>query len=256
MEDREAEGAPQYVEMVLQHEQQQLGGSSHHQQAKEATTATDRDCGSGDQYGGPASHMSMSMGSNGVMLAGNSSSSAPRLHPKKRPYVNEAEGQFSTGGQEGNYSQQQQSTFQSPQQTNEASLGYPSPGGDVIVASSSAGSGGGGVVITTTTSAMERQPLELVQSQSRRVQQPELDLRDWCETRVLAKYKKGESVFVQGVIKSSDVATELLVEFEGPDGGLRQTYDVINSNRFDIIADASPSVSDVSTHGIAIKVCF
>ena len=74
---------------------------------------------------------------------------------------------------------------------------------------------------------------------------PELDLKDWSETRVLAKYKKGESVFVQGVIKASDCATDLVVEFEGPEGGLRQTYDVINSNRFDIIADASPSISDV-----------
>lgn len=207
----------QYVDMVLQQQQQQ-----------QKEMATDS-----DQYGGAGN--STYTGSAGA----NGGSTAPMLHPKKRKYDPAEAEQFAT-----DLSQQPPNSAE----TYEPSVRY-SPGRvsamsvDVMVSSSA------GVVKTTTdTSAMEQQG----QDEPRQCQvhpMPELDLRDWCETRVLAKYKKGESVYVQGVIKASDVATELLVEFEGPDGGLRQTYDVINDNRFDIIADASPSISDVSKIG-------
>lgn len=238
-----------YAEMVLQHEQQQQQQqqTSHHSQqqqqplSKEATG--DRDSGS-DQYGGGGGGGSGSAGLN--VVGGSSCSSAPRMHPKKRKYDPSEAEQFATdlssgGGQtadDRSYSQRPSSNFDAPLSTNESSLGCNSPGGS---------GGGGESTPSVEASAMGQQPQqeEPQPSHSRRPM-PELDLRDWCETRVLAKYKKGESVFVQGVIKSSDAATELLVEFEGPEGGLRQTYDVINSNRFDIIADASPSISDVS----------
>ena len=220
----------------------------------------------------------MSMGSNG-MMAGVASSgiSAPRLHPKKRKYdPAEAEEQFATDlsalGQQQKQNSPQEATYNSPPTSSaiqqpmemtmaEAQQQLSQSLSSTISTSAPTGSSSSvsGHVMVRTSSAIEepgaggtmvvmgRRQTEAEEEQRVSRTTPELDLRDWCETRVLAKYKKGESVYVQGVIKVSDVATELVVEFEGPEGGcVRQTYDVINSNRFDIIADASPSISDVS----------
>lgn len=206
----------------------------------------------GDQYaGGPASHISMNMlsSSNGTAAANASAaaSSAPRMHPKKRKYDPTEAEQFAT-----DLSTQSQNA--------------PDPKGCSAGGSGISGSvttaGRSGEVMMCPTTATESVPLSLMNTTTdtsiamadedahARLRSgrtiPELDLRDWCETRVLAKYKRGESVYVQGVIKSSDSASDLVVEFEGPEGCVRQTYDVINSNRLDIIADASPSISDVS----------
>lgn len=226
---RQAAGQEEYYVggaiMVLQHQQTP-------QQQQQSVESGD---GGG---GGSVSHISMSMGSGSAMASSSSSSSsssggngggggalnAPRLHPKKRKYDPSEAEHYAT-----DLSAVQQQQPQQPQQEV-----HESEGG---------GGGEGGETVK-----QEEMDTQQQQQQSHDIRtQPELDLRDWCETRVLAKYKKGESVYVQGVIKSSDNAAQLVVEFEGPDGaGLRQTYDVINSNRFDIIADASPSISDVS----------
>lgn len=244
-------GSPggKYEEMVLQ--------QHHQQQSRESLGEGGGGGGSSssgsDHYGMAAPSTSMSSGNSNGMSA------APRLHPKKRKYDPTETEQFATdlsGGTDGyahpgqvHLEQQHQ-----PPPNTEPQVVYSQSGGmpvEILVSSGNVGSSG--MVITTTSatttepSAMEMQQHQRAVSNPRTI--PELDLRDWCETRVLAKYKKGESVYVQGVIKASDYAAELLVEFEGPEGGLRQTYDVINCNRFDIIADASPSISDVSSLG-------
>lgn len=228
-------GNVKYVEMVLQQEQ---SPHRHLGQSKEMATSDGSGSGAGDQYGaGAPSHISMNMGGSSM------AATAPRLHPKKRKYDPTESEQFATDLSAQSQQQQQQ-------QQHETGVSY-SPGGGVaaeLTVSSSSSSGHVAMKTdgVTAASAMDEVMVSTREEGQRSRTVPELDLRDWCETRVLAKYKKGESVYVQGVIKSSDAATELVVEFEGPEGGLRQTYDVINSNRFDIIADASPSISDVS----------
>lgn len=81
----------------------------------------------------------------------------------------------------------------------------------------------------------------------------ELDLSDWCDTRVLAKYEK-MGVYVPGVIKQAKSPLEVLIEFESIEAGLTQTYNVISeeAHRLDIVSDASPSISDIMVN---TRVC-
>lgn len=244
-----------YEEMVLQQHHQQQSRESHGEGGGGGSSSS-----GSDHYGMAAPSTSMSAGNSNGMSA------APRLHPKKRKYDPAETEQFATDlsaptdgyaqqqPRQVHLEQQQQQQQHPPPPNTETQVVYSQSGGMPVEIMVSSGSSG--VVTTTSVATTEASAMEMMgrddqqQQHPRNVSNPrtipELDLRDWCETRVLAKYKKGESVYVQGVIKASDYAAELVVEFEGPEGGLRQTYDVINCNRFDIIADASPSISDVS----------
>lgn len=253
-----APGSRKYEEMVLQNQQQQ-----HHRVSPKFESTEINSGGTGDYYGGTAgaatTTTSMSEVANGSVGGGGPTSigvvavAPPRLHPKKRKYDPTEAEQFATdlsaGG--GGQSQQRDGSYAQHLETGSVVFSQSSGGGippvEVMVSAGGLASGGGVVVATSTiaeTSAMAGGGPAV--NNARPI--PELDLRDWCETRVLAKYKRSENVYVQAVIKSSDSAVELLVEFEGSEGGFRQKYDVINCNRFDIIADASPSISDVSAN--------
>lgn len=242
------EASVKYVEMVLQ----QKNHSPSQQQ--------DEPIGGGGQYGTSMSANSIT-NVNGLSSGGIMAAAVPRLHPKKRKYDPTETELFATDlsrqqGSEGAYSgghnfeqpPPPSSTASSSVVLNQVTVSCSSN------SSSGSGEGGGHTVVITTMAgdpkAVGRDPQQQRQVtrdllNCGRTEVPELDLRDWCDTRVLAKYKEGESVYVQGVIKASETATELVVEFETPEGALRQTYDVINCNRLDIIADASPSISDV-----------
>lgn len=74
---------------------------------------------------------------------------------------------------------------------------------------------------------------------------PELiDLGEWCDSRVLAKQK---DYFVSGITRTTDISNAVIVEFDHPEGQQQIYQDVFGSGRFDIISDACPSASDVSS---------
>lgn len=73
-------------------------------------------------------------------------------------------------------------------------------------------------------------------------EQPQLDLSEWCNHRVLARQ---EDIYVAGIIRSVDASNTILVEFDYPEGTQQSYYDVLGIGRFDIISDASPSVGDI-----------
>lgn len=70
-----------------------------------------------------------------------------------------------------------------------------------------------------------------------------IDLREWCNHRVLAKQKDH---YVSGVIRSCDEKDKIHVEFDPPNGGTFVYQNIFNTGQFDIVSDASPSISDVS----------
>lgn len=57
---------------------------------------------------------------------------------------------------------------------------------------------------------------------------------------------KRKDIYVPGVIRSSDIANSVLVELDHPEGQREIYHDIFSSGRFDVISDASPSISDVS----------
>jgi hypothetical protein len=57
---------------------------------------------------------------------------------------------------------------------------------------------------------------------------------------------KRKDVYVPGVIRPVAVKNSILVEFDHPEGCKQVYNDIFMTGRFDIISDASPSISDVS----------
>jgi len=70
-----------------------------------------------------------------------------------------------------------------------------------------------------------------------------VDLKEWCNHRVLAKRK---DIYVPGVIRPTDFPSSVLVELDFPEGQQQLYQDIFASGRFDVISDASPSLNDVS----------
>lgn len=73
-------------------------------------------------------------------------------------------------------------------------------------------------------------------------QQEFINLNDWCDSRVLAKYK---NTYVSGVICQTDVPNAVVVKFQNATDVLQIYYDIFGSGKYDIINDASPSAADV-----------
>lgn len=90
----------------------------------------------------------------------------------------------------------------------------------------------------STSSASQQQVLSSNESMDT------LDLTQWANHRVLAK--QGD-FFVPGCIRTAITANSILVELNHPEGATQVYHDVLGSGRFNVISDASPSVSDVST---------
>ncbi len=82
-----------------------------------------------------------------------------------------------------------------------------------------------------------------ISTQSVQQVQDLVDLSEWCNHRVLAKQK---NCFVPGVIRTSDIPNSVLVELDHPEGQREFYHDIFGSGKFDVISDASPSLSDVS----------
>ncbi|CAB0020373.1 unnamed protein product [Nesidiocoris tenuis] len=73
----------------------------------------------------------------------------------------------------------------------------------------------------------------------------DVDLREWVDSHVLAKR---EHVYLPGVIRRAGANGEVWVEFDayGEKGKLVIFTDVLNSGKYDVISDASPSANQVS----------
>lgn len=80
-----------------------------------------------------------------------------------------------------------------------------------------------------------------------------LNLRDWNNTRVLAKLG---DYYVPGVTRQPSSSSSsalndvppnsIIVEFDAPENSTHLYTDVLNSGRYNVILDASPPASDVS----------
>ena len=76
-----------------------------------------------------------------------------------------------------------------------------------------------------------------------------VDLKEWCNHRVLAKRKE---IYVPGVIRPTELPNSVLVELDYPEGQQQLYHDIFASGRYDVISDASPSLSDIV---IGTRVC-
>lgn len=70
-----------------------------------------------------------------------------------------------------------------------------------------------------------------------------INLSEWCNHRILARRKDH---YASGVIRSCDGKDKIHVEFDPPNGGTQIYQNIFNIGQFDIVSDASPSISDVS----------
>ncbi|KAF6205666.1 hypothetical protein GE061_019839 [Apolygus lucorum] len=79
----------------------------------------------------------------------------------------------------------------------------------------------------------------------------DVDLREWVDNHVLAKR---EHMYLPGVIRRAGSNGEVWVEFDhyGEKGKLVIFTDVLNSGKYDVISDASPSGNQVS---LGARVC-
>uniref|UniRef100_A0A2S2P1Z1 Putative transcription factor capicua n=2 Tax=Schizaphis graminum TaxID=13262 RepID=A0A2S2P1Z1_SCHGA len=78
-----------------------------------------------------------------------------------------------------------------------------------------------------------------------------VDLQEWTDHRVLAKR---DGVYLPGLIRQATSNGDVWIEFDYSDEGQRYVSfkDVINASKYDVISDASPSLSQVN---IGARVC-
>lgn len=76
------------------------------------------------------------------------------------------------------------------------------------------------------------------------IQQQEslVDLKEWCNQRVLAKRK---DYYVQGVTRPTNSPNAVLVELDFPEGQQQLYPDIFGSGKFDVIGDAPPCLNEV-----------
>lgn len=72
-----------------------------------------------------------------------------------------------------------------------------------------------------------------------------VDLQEWTDHRVLAKR---DGVYLPGLIRQATSNGDVWIEFDYVEEGQRYVSfkDVLNSSKYDVISDASPSLSQVS----------
>jgi hypothetical protein len=70
-----------------------------------------------------------------------------------------------------------------------------------------------------------------------------VDLKEWCNQRVLAKRK---DFFVPGVTRPSNMLNCVLVALDYPEGQQQLYQDIFASGKFDIISDAPPPINEVN----------
>lgn len=90
-----------------------------------------------------------------------------------------------------------------------------------------------------------------VQERNDTFEKPNIALHEWIDHRVLAKRN---GVYLPGTIRKADsIVGNIWIELDNsPEGELILFLDVLQSGRYDVISDASPSVSQVNE---GTKVC-
>ncbi|XP_070493130.1 putative transcription factor capicua isoform X2 [Chironomus tepperi] len=91
-----------------------------------------------------------------------------------------------------------------------------------------------------------QQPSSIDQHQS---QETLVDLKEWCNQRVLAKRK---DYYVQGVTRLTNLPNSVLVELDFPEGQQQLYQDIFGSGKFDVIGDAPPCLNEIY---IGRRVC-
>lgn len=91
----------------------------------------------------------------------------------------------------------------------------------------------------------------------------DVDLQEWTNHRVLAKK---DGVYLPGLIRQATSNGDVWIEFDNLDEGQRYNLfkDVLNASKYDVISDASPSLSQVSrtnfdvvsTEGMCLQFLF
>lgn len=71
-----------------------------------------------------------------------------------------------------------------------------------------------------------------------------VDLKEWCNQRVLAKRK---DYYVPGVTRPTNLPNSVLVELDFPEGQQQLYQDIFASGKFDVIGDAPPPLNEVSS---------
>lgn len=80
----------------------------------------------------------------------------------------------------------------------------------------------------------------------------DVDLQEWTDHRVLAKR---DGVYLPGLIRQATSNGDVWIEFDYSDEGQRYVSfkDVLNASKYDVISDASPSLSQVSYKYFLLK---
>lgn len=82
---------------------------------------------------------------------------------------------------------------------------------------------------------------------------PCVDLREWCNQRILAKRK---DFFVPGVTRPSNMPNCVLVALDFPEGQQQLYQDIFASGKFDVISDAPPPINEVNIIEYLIYLVF
>lgn len=69
-----------------------------------------------------------------------------------------------------------------------------------------------------------------------------VDLKEWCNQRVLAKRK---DFYVPGVTRPANMPYCVLVALDFPEGQQQLYQDIFASGKFDVISDAPPPINEV-----------
>lgn len=91
-------------------------------------------------------------------------------------------------------------------------------------------------IVTSSQNAYHQAPSSMEH------QDPCVDLKEWCNQRVLAKRKE---FYVPGVTRPSNLQNCVLVALDYPEGQQQLYQDIFASGKFDVISDAPPPVNEV-----------
>ena len=97
----------------------------------------------------------------------------------------------------------------------------------------------------------ERMDVSIIEdnNESRRTLPNAIDLKEWVDNHVLAKK---DNAYLPGVICQAGGNGEVWVKFDHYDSDLVVFIDVLNSGKYDVISDASPSAGQVT---LGARVC-
>ncbi|KAG5680684.1 hypothetical protein PVAND_010177 [Polypedilum vanderplanki] len=96
-------------------------------------------------------------------------------------------------------------------------------------------------IVTSSQVVTAYQPS--IEQQQQQAQQDSLvDLKEWCNQRVLAKRK---DYYVPGVTRPTHYPNSVLVELDFPEGQQQLYQDIFATGKFDVIGDAPPTLNEI-----------